>query len=286
MNLNKIFLLDLLQLARFDKPIGIFLLLWPTLTALWVASNQLPDIKLIIIFTVGTILMRSAGCIANDLADQNIDKYVKRTKNRQLVLKNITNQTAFIFLLFFLALSFLLVLQLNMYTIYLSILACISALIYPFFKRFFMIPQLFLGIAFSFGILLAFASIKNTISLDGWLLFIANLFWVLGYDSHYALVDLEDDKKINVYSSAKTFGKFTPIFIIISFIFMYLIYFYLGYKNEYSKLFYFFVTLSSFANLYGLYAGLKNSTDGNFKAFKINNYVGLLIFLSFFTQIK
>jgi 4-hydroxybenzoate polyprenyltransferase len=284
--LNKFFLFDLLQLARFDKPIGIFLLLWPTLTALWVASNQLPDIKLIIIFTVGTILMRSAGCIANDLADQNIDKHVKRTKNRQLVLKNITNQTAFIFLLFLLVLSFLLVLQLNMYTIYLSILACISALIYPFFKRFFMIPQFFLGIAFSFGILLAFAAIKNTISLEGWLLFIANLFWVLGYDSHYALVDLEDDKKINIYSSAKTFGKFTPIFIIISFIFMYLIYFYFGYKNEYSKLFYFFMTLSSFANLYGFYAGLKNSTDGNFKAFKINNYVGLLIFLSFFTQIK
>ena len=99
MNLNKIFLINLLRLARFDKPIGIFLLLWPTLTALWVASNQLPDIKLIVIFTVGTILMRSAGCIANDLADQSIDKSVKRTKNRQLVLKNITNQTAFIFLL-------------------------------------------------------------------------------------------------------------------------------------------------------------------------------------------
>ena len=109
MNLNKIFLINLLRLARFDKPIGIFLLLWPTLTALLVASNQLPDIKLIIIFTVGTILMRSAGCIANDLADQNIDKYVKRTKNRQLVLKNITNQTAFIFLLSLLALSFFLV---------------------------------------------------------------------------------------------------------------------------------------------------------------------------------
>ena len=133
MNLNKIFLLNLLRLARFDKPIGIFLLLWPTLTALWVASNQLPDMKLIIIFTVGTILMRSAGCIANDLADQNTDKYVKRTKNRQLVLKNITNQTAFIFLLSLLALSFFLVLHLIIYKFYLSILAFISALIYPFF---------------------------------------------------------------------------------------------------------------------------------------------------------
>jgi len=284
--LNKIFLLNLLRLARFDKPIGIFLLLWPTLTALWVASNQLPDIRLIIIFTAGTILMRSAGCVANDLADQSIDKCVKRTKNRQLVLKNITNQTALIFLFSLLALSFFLVLQLNMYTIYLSILACISALIYPFFKRFFMIPQIFLGITFSFGILLAFAAIQNTITLEGWLLFIANLLWVLGYDSHYALIDLEDDKKINIYSFAKTFGKFTPILIIISFIFMYLIYFYFGYKNEYSKLFYFFLILSSFLNLYGLYLGLKNSSEGNFKAFKTNNFVGLLIFLSFFTQIK
>ena len=284
--MNKIFLLNLLRLARFDKPIGFFLLLWPTLTALWVASNQLPDIRLIIIFTAGTILMRSAGCVANDLADQSIDKCVKRTKNRQLVLKNITNQTALIFLFSLLALSFFLVLQLNMYTIYLSILACISAIIYPFFKRFFMIPQIFLGITFSFGILLAFAAIQNTITLEGWLLFIANLSWVLGYDSHYALVDLEDDKKINIYSSAKTFGKFTPILIIISFIFMYLIYFYFGYKNEYSKLFYFFLILSSFLNLYGFYLGLKNSSEGNFKAFKTNNFVGLLIFLSFFTQIK
>ena len=179
--------------------------------------------------------MRSAGCVANDLADQSIDKCVKRTKNRQLVLKNITNQSAFIFLLSLLALSFFLVLQLNMYTIHLSILACISALIYPFFKRFFMIPQLFLGITFSFGILLAFAAVQNTITLEGWLLFIANLLWVLGYDSHYALVDLEDDKKINIYSSAQTFGKFTPILIIISFIFMYLIYFYFGHNNEYSN---------------------------------------------------
>ena len=149
-----------------------------------------------------------------------------------------------------------------------------------------MIPQIFLGITFSFGILLAFAAIQNTITLEGWLLFIANLLWVLGYDSHYALVDLEDDKKINIYSSAKTFGKFTPFLIIISFILMYFIYFYFGYKNEYSKLFYFFLILSSFLNLYGLYLGLKNSSEGNFKAFKTNNFVGLLIFLSFFTQIK
>lgn len=285
MNLNKIFLLNLAQLARFDKPIGIFLLLWPTLTALWVASNQVPDTKLIIIFILGTILMRAAGCIANDLADQNIDKDVARTKNRQLVLKNITNRTAFIFLLFLLLISFFLVLQLNIYTIYLSILACISALIYPFFKRFFMIPQVFLGVAFSFGILMAFTATQNAITLQGWLLFLANLLWVLGYDSHYALVDLEDDKKINIYSSAKTFGRFTPFLILISFIFMYLIYFYFGYKNEYSKLFYFFLTLSSLVNLYGLHIGLKNSLEGNFEAFKINNYVGLFIFLSFFTQI-
>tara|TARA_B100000035_G_scaffold315481_1_gene336834 strand:- start:15819 stop:16676 length:858 start_codon:yes stop_codon:yes gene_type:complete len=285
LNFNKTFLLNLLRLARFDKPIGIFLLLWPTLTALWVASNQLPDIKLIIIFTVGTILMRSAGCIANDLVDQDIDKNVTRTKNRQLVSKNITNQSAIIFLLTLLILSFFLVLQLNMYTIYLSFFACISAFIYPFFKRFFIIPQVFLGVAFSFGILMAFAATKNTITYEGWLLFIANLLWVLGYDSHYALVDLEDDKKINIYSSAKTFGRFTPIFILISFIFMYLIYFYFGFKNEYSKSFYFFLVVASAANLFGIYEGLKNSRKGNFKAFKINNYVGLLIFLSFFMQI-
>ena len=286
MNFNKIYFYDLLRLARLDKPIGIFLLLWPTLTALWVASNQFPEIKLIIIFTVGTIFMRSAGCVANDLADQKIDQRVSRTKNRPLVIKNITNSSAVKFLLILLILSLLLVLQLNWYAFYLSLLACISALIYPLFKRFFMIPQLFLGITFSFGILIAFAAIQNTISLDGWLLFLANLFWVLGYDSHYALVDLDDDKKINIYSSAKTFGRLTPLIIAISFILMYVIYLYLGLKNEYSKLFYIFLIVSSFVNLFGIFEGLKNSLDGNFKAFKTNNYVGLFIFLSFCTQIK
>ena len=286
MNFNKIYFYNLLRLARLDKPIGIFLLLWPTLTALWVASNQFPEIKLIIIFTVGTIFMRSAGCVANDLADQKIDQRVSRTKNRPLVIKNITNSSAVKFLLILLILSLLLVLQLNWYAFYLSLLACISALIYPFFKRFFIIPQLFLGITFSFGILMAFAAIQNTIPLDGWLLFLANLFWVLGYDSHYALVDLDDDKKINIYSSAKTFGRLTPLIIAISFILMYLIYLYLGFKNEYSKLFYIFLIVSSFVNLFGIFEGLKNSFDGNFKAFKTNNYVGLFIFLSFCTQIK
>ena len=161
MILNKIFFYNLLILIRLNNPTGIFLLLWPTITALFFASNAIPDFKLILIFTTGTFLMRSAGCIANDLADQNIDEKVERTKNRPLVVKTVSNKTAFITLIFFLAFSLFLVLQLNLYSFYISLFALFSAILYPFSKRFFIIPQLFLGIAFSSGILMAFTATQN-----------------------------------------------------------------------------------------------------------------------------
>ena len=281
---NKIFLYNLVLLARLNKPIGIFLLLWPSLTALWLASNDTPDFKLIIIFILGTILMRSAGCVVNDIADQKFDKHVLRTNNRPLVLKSISNQTAFKFLFLLLVLSFFLVLQLNFYTFCLSLLALLFALLYPFTKRFFVIPQFFLGITFSFGILMAFTATQNMIPMEGWMLFFANLFWVLGYDSHYALVDLEDDKNIPINSSAKTFGRLTPFFISICFITMYLIYLYLGIKNQYSYVFYLFIFISLFITSYGMFLGYKDSILGNFKAFKVHNYVGFFIFLAIFSQ--
>lgn len=277
---------DLLLLARLNKPIGIFLLLWPTLTALWFSSGQLPEVKLIVIFTLGTVLMRSAGCIANDIADRNIDAKVKRTKNRPLALGDISLLAAFAFLLILVVISFILVSQLNPFAVFLSFFALISALIYPFSKRFFKIPQFFLGVAFGFGILMTFAVTQNSIPAEGWLLFAANLLWVMGYDSHYALMDVEDDKKLAVYSSAKTLGSLTTFFIIISFIAMYLIYLYIGLKFTYSYAYYASMLLAVFISSYGVLIGCGKKPTNNYKAFIANNYVGFFVFLAFVSQIQ
>ena len=277
---------NLLLLARLNKPIGILLLLWPTLTALWFSSGQLPETKLIAIFILGSVLMRSAGCIANDMADRNIDAKVQRTKSRPLAQEKIRLRTALAFLLILLIISFVLVLQLNTYAIFLSAMALIFALIYPFCKRFVKVPQFFLGVAFGFGILMAFAVTQNSIPVEGWLLFAGNLLWVMGYDSHYALMDVEDDKKLAIYSSAKTLGRRTTIFITINFIAMYIIYFYIGLQEEYSYGFYSLILLAAFISIYTIVIGGDNRHKNNYKAFVANNYVGLFIFLAFVSQIQ
>ncbi|NQW35246.1 MAG: 4-hydroxybenzoate octaprenyltransferase, partial [Methylophilales bacterium] len=170
---------NIITLSRINKPIGIFLLLWPTLIALWVAQQGIPALKILIIFILGTILMRSAGCIANDLADRNIDKFVNRTKSRPLANRIISVKLALIYFMVLLLMAFLLVLQLNCLTIMLSFLAVISAVIYPFSKRFFALPQLILGISFGFGILMAFSATLGMLPFEAWALFLANIFWTL-----------------------------------------------------------------------------------------------------------
>ena len=196
------------RLVRLDKPIGILLLLWPTLWALWMASGGRPDIAILLIFTLGTVLMRSAGCAINDYADRDIDKFVKRTAERPLTSGRIKSWEALMVAGVLAVVSFLLILPLNTLTKQLSVAAVIIAGSYPYFKRFFAIPQAYLGIAFGFGIPMGFAAITGEVPAVAWWLLAANVFWAVAYDTEYAMVDRDDDLKIGIRTSAITFGRF------------------------------------------------------------------------------
>lgn len=196
------------KLIRADKPIGILLLLWPTLIALWLASNGRPDPVLVMIFTLGTALMRSAGCAINDYADRDFDKHVKRTAERPLTSGKIAGWEALAVAGVLAAVAFLLVLPLNTLTKQMSVAALVIAGTYPYFKRFFAIPQAYLGVAFGFGIPMAFAAVQDQVPALAWWLLVANVFWAVAYDTEYAMVDRDDDLKIGIRTSAITFGRY------------------------------------------------------------------------------
>ncbi len=197
-----------IRLIRLDKPVGILLLLWPTLNALWLASDGKPDWGLVAIFCIGTALMRSAGCAINDFADRDFDKHVKRTAERPLTSGKIAAWEAVVVAAVLALISFALILPLNTLTKQLSVAAVLIAASYPYFKRFFAIPQAYLGIAFGFGIPMAFAAVQGTVPTAAWLLLAANIFWAVAYDTEYAMVDRDDDLKIGIKTSAITFGRF------------------------------------------------------------------------------
>ena len=203
------------RLVRLDKPIGSLLLLWPTLSALWLASNGKPDAVLLLIFTLGTVLMRSAGCAINDFADRDIDLHVKRTADRPLTSGQIHAWEALAVAAILALLSFLLIRPLNLLTQQLSVLAVLVATSYPYFKRFFALPQAYLGIAFGFGIPMAYAAVLNQVPTEAWLLLLANIFWALAYDTEYAMVDRDDDLHIGIRTSAITFGRYDVIAVML-----------------------------------------------------------------------
>ncbi len=203
------------HLVRLDKPIGSLLLLWPTLSALWLASHGQPDWRLVMIFSVGTVLMRSAGCAINDFADRDFDRHVKRTAERPLTSGRIAAWEAVAVAAVLALLSFLLILPLNALTLQLSVLAVIVAGTYPYFKRFFALPQAYLGIAFGFGIPMAYAAVLDAVPAEAWVLLLANVFWALAYDTEYAMVDRDDDLKIGIRTSAITFGRFDVLAVMI-----------------------------------------------------------------------
>lgn len=195
------------RLTRLDKPIGILLLLWPTLWGIWLASPGCPDSLVLLVFIAGTVLMRSAGCVMNDLADRNYDGHVERTKQRPLVTGEVSAREALLLAAGLSLVAFGLVLQLNMLTVALSFPALFLAASYPLTKRFLSIPQAYLGIAFGFGIPMAFAAITGKLPLEALILLLANVFWAIAYDTEYAMVDRNDDLKIGIRSSAIFFGK-------------------------------------------------------------------------------
>lgn len=196
------------KLMRLDKPIGVLLLLWPTLWGLWLAADGIPDTNILMIFMLGTVLMRSAGCVVNDYADRDFDPHVERTKNRPMATRAVSTKEALLLAAGLSLAAFVLILPLNRLTLTLSVLALFLAASYPFTKRFFAMPQAYLGVAFSFGIPMAFAAQTGGIPFIAWILMTANLFWVIAYDTEYAMVDKVDDLKIGIKTSAITFGDF------------------------------------------------------------------------------
>ena len=196
------------KLMRLDKPIGILLLLWPTLWALWISSHGHPNWIIVWIFVLGTVLMRSAGCVINDFADRDFDPHVERTKNRPLAAGLVSKKEALALFAVLTLAAFLLILRLNKLTIQLSVAALFLAASYPFTKRFFAIPQAYLGIAFGFGIPMGFAAQTGAVPAVAWAMLAANVFWAVAYDTEYAMVDRDDDLRIGIQTSAITFGKY------------------------------------------------------------------------------
>lgn len=278
-----------LKLIRFDKPIGTLLLLWPTLWSVWIASDGYPELSLVIIFTLGVFIMRSAGCIMNDIADKDFDPHVERTKTRPLAAKDITLKEAYALLAVFILIAFILALFLSWKTILLSIPALIIALSYPFAKRYHSLPQAHLGIAFSFGIPMAFVQITGTLPLEAYIIFIANLCWTLVYDTEYAMSDREDDKSINIKSSALLFERLLgkkDYWIIIglqSLVIICLIL--LGIYLNYSAIIWGLTILTVIA-LFSYHIQLIKNHDRLlcFKAFLHNNWVGIVIFIGLLAQ--
>ena len=204
------------QLTRLDKPIGSLLLLWPTLWGVWLAADGgWPQVSMVVIFTLGTLLMRSAGCVINDYADRHFDAHVARTQHRPFARGVVSEKEALLLAAGLAGLAFLLVLPLNALTWVMSLPAVLLAGSYPFTKRFLALPQAYLGLAFSFGIPMAFAASQNTVPLLAWVLFAANTFWTIAYDTEYAMVDRADDLKIGIRTSAITFGRFDVLAIML-----------------------------------------------------------------------
>ena len=205
---------DFIQLTRMDKPIGIYLLLWPTLWALWVAAQGVPSLGNLLIFVLGVVLTRAAGCVINDFADRKVDGHVKRTEQRPMASGKISSKEALVFFALLMGTSFLLVLCTNAPTIWLSFGALALAATYPFMKRYTYYPQVVLGAAFSWGIPMAFTAETGSLPAAAWLLYIANLLWTVAYDTYYAMTDREDDLKIGVKSTAILFGDADRVIIL------------------------------------------------------------------------
>ncbi|MBP3860881.1 MAG: 4-hydroxybenzoate octaprenyltransferase, partial [Pseudomonas sp.] len=205
---------DFIQLTRMDKPIGIYLLLWPTLWALWVAAQGVPSLGNLLIFVLGVVLTRAAGCVINDFADRKVDGHVKRTEQRPMASGKISSKEALVFFALLMGISFLLVLCTNAPTIWLSFGALALAATYPFMKRYTYYPQVVLGAAFSWGIPMAFTAETGSLPAAAWLLYIANLLWTVAYDTYYAMTDREDDLKIGVKSTAILFGDADRVIIL------------------------------------------------------------------------
>ena len=266
-------------LIRLDKPIGTLLLLWPTLWALWLASSGIPDFSILFIFVAGTILMRSAGCAINDYADRDFDRHVQRTQGRPVTSGKISGKEAVAIATSLALIAFLLIQPLNTFTKQLSVLALLVAFIYPFTKRFFAMPQAVLGIAFGFGIPMAYAAILDFIPLEAWILFIGNVFWAIAYDTAYAMVDREDDLRLGLRTSAITFGKHDVLAIGISYTILLVSQLWVAQLADLSNYFLVGWIMALGCAIYHLKLISTRGRDECFLEFRHNNWLGGFLFL-------
>ena len=278
-----------LDLIRWNRPAGWLLLLWPTLAALWIAADGFPGWHLVAVFTLGTILMRSAGCCINDVADREFDKHVKRTANRPVTSGAISVKQALVFGAILALLAFCLVLTTNAPTILLSFPALAVTLVYPYAKRVVSMPQAVLGVAFSFGIPMAFSAaqgandwqlsaIRNAVPALAWLLLLGNLFWVLAYDTEYAMVDRDDDLKIGMRTSAITLGRFDVAGVMTFYAVYLLLWLYLGLKLGLGPAYAIGIVVAGLQAGWHLTMIWGRTRDGCFRAFRLNHWVGAAVF--------
>jgi 4-hydroxybenzoate polyprenyltransferase len=266
------------RLMRLDKPIGILLLLWPTLWALLIAAQGKPDWIVVLIFVTGTVLMRSAGCVMNDIADSKYDGLVERTQHRPLVNNEVSKKEAYILAAVLSLVAFGLVCTLNTLTIKLSVPALLLAASYPFTKRFLAIPQAYLGITFGAGIPMAFAATLGDIPPVAWVLLLANICWAIAYDTEYAMVDREDDLKIGIKSSAITFGRFDVLVVMICYGLTLLLLVIAGRWMLLGKVYYVGLALAACVAGYHYVLIRQREKSTCFKAFLHNNWFGFFVF--------
>jgi 4-hydroxybenzoate polyprenyltransferase len=268
-----------LNLIRWDRPAGSYLLLWPTLAALWLAAGGFPGWHLITVFTLGTFLMRSAGCAVNDVADRDFDKHVKRTALRPVTSGAVSTKEALLLGAVLAFAAFVLVLTTNAATIAWSFAALAVSIFYPFTKRFFSMPQAVLGVAFSFGIPMAFAAVKGEVPALAWWLLLGNLFWVLAYDTEYAMVDRDDDLKIGIQTSAITLGRFDVLGVMAFYGLFIVVWAVIGVHLELAWPFHAGLAVSAAIALWHYTLIRDRSREGCFRAFRLNHWVGFAAFV-------
>lgn len=270
---------DFIQLMRLEKPIGIYLLLWPTLWALWVAAEGMPSLKNLFIFVTGVFLMRAAGCVINDYADRNFDGHVSRTRERPLASGRVTSREALLLFAVLVALSFVLVLFTNTTTLWLSFGGLALAACYPFMKRYTFYPQVVLGAAFSWGMPMAFTAETGSLPPEAWLLYIANLLWTVAYDTYYAMADREDDLKIGVKSTAILFGEGDRLIILTLQGLALLCLLLAGARFDLGLYFHLGLLVAAGCFIWEFWVTRRREPLACFRAFLHNHWAGLAIFL-------
>jgi 4-hydroxybenzoate polyprenyltransferase len=266
------------KLVRLDKPIGILLLLWPTLWALWISGRGHPDWLVVWLFVLGTVLMRSAGCAVNDFADRRFDAQVKRTRERPLARGAIRPWEALVVAALLALAAFGIVLQFNDRTVYLSFAALAIAVVYPFLKRFFWMPQAWLGVAFGFGIPMAFAAQLDAVPPLAWALLAANILWTIAYDTEYAMVDRDDDLRIGIRTSAILFGRYDVAAVMLCYVLFLALMAGIGQYMRYGVAYYAGIAAAGGIAVHHYRLIRTRSRERCFKAFLHNNWLGAAIF--------